>query len=31
MGYSSLPVDRILQVLAGNGAFKENYVCYQIR
>lgn len=31
MGYSSLPVDRILQVLSGNGAFKENYVFYQIR
>ena len=31
MGYSSLPLDRILQVLSGNGAFKENYVFYQIR
>ena len=30
-GYSSLPLDRILQVLSGNGAFKENYVFYQIR
>ncbi|MFZ2426321.1 MAG: iron ABC transporter permease, partial [Trichococcus flocculiformis] len=31
MGYSSLPLDRILQVLSGNGVFKENYVFYQIR
>ena len=31
MGYSPLPLDRILQVLSGNGVFKENYVFYQIR
>ena len=31
MGYSSLPLDRILQVLSGNGVLKENYYFYQIR